>query len=422
MVDVDVDGTTEHYVLRIDTGTGPFSGTDYTLTREAAVYRALQGTDVPVPDLVAVNDEGTAFLMRRVDGYDSDSIADPDERASVADSYMKAIAALHQLDVDALELPGFRRPASPEDRFLLDLETWEQIYREKVTRPEPILAFALDWLRRHVPTTEDRTVLCWGDVGPGNFMYKDGAVAALLDWELAHLGDPMDDLAFHSLRTYLLFDGSFCDLRWSLERYEHYTGRKVDAERLEYLRIQCLVRWMLSALAALEFDSGPDMAGSTFLFLTTSVRKWLASLLAVAVGVDDITTVLPQPGPPSGRAEIIKILTSDLNTVVAPKVADDPIARQRVIGMNMLLSHLATADGLGTAIERDECADLAQLLGAVPETVEAGWAELQSRIGDGDVGGDQELAAYFVRSADRAGVQWPFIASFLAKRIEPIAP
>lgn len=424
MVDVDAgDGNVEHFVLRVDTGDGPFSGTQFTLAREAAVYEALKGTSVPVPEVVAVKDDGTAFLMRRVDGHDSDRFPDDAERAAVADSYMKAIATLHQLDVDALDLPGFRRPQSAEERASIDLDTWEEIYRERVRRPEPIVAFALDWLRRHLPTMEDRTVLCWGDVGPGNFLYRDGEVVALLDWELAHLGDPMDDLAFHSLRTHLLFDGSFCDLQWSLERYAHYSGRKIDVERIEYYRIQVLVRWMLSALAALDARHGADMSGSTYLFLTTTVRTWLASLLAASIGVDAPPTSIPPPGPQTPRTEVIDMLTSDLTGVVGPAVTD-PAAAQRVTGMMMLLTHLAVDDRIGTAVERDERADVAALLGTDPGTVDAGLAVLEDRLVNNRGGlraDERELAAYFVRSADRSAAQWPFVASYVAKRIAPIA-
>lgn len=424
MLEIDAGGALEQYVLRVDTGDGPFSGTDFTLAREAAVYQALAGTGVPVPEVVAVKDDGTAFLMRRVDGMDSDAIPDPEERAKVADSFMRAIATLHDLDIDSLDLPGFRRPNSAAERALFDLDAWERIFRERIQRPEPIVTFAINWLRRHLPTAEDRTVLCWGDVGPGNFMHRDGEVVALLDWELAHLGDPMDDLAFHSLRTYLLFDGSFCDLQWSLGRYTEYSGRKVDSERVEFFRIQALVRWMLSAIAALDARTGSDMAGSTYLFLTTTVRKWLASLLAVAVGVDPAPAQLTAPNAPSSRGEVVDMLLSDLNGFVAPAVRD-PAAMQRIVGMNMLLSHLKAADGLAPMLECDERADLADLLGAEPVTVTEGLARLQDRLTTSSDGvgacDERELVAYFLRSADRTGAQWPFLAGFLAKPIPPIA-
>ncbi len=59
---------------------------------------------------------------------------------------------------------------------------------------------ALEVLRRLAPASVPRTVVCHGDVGPGNFLHDGARVTALLDWEFAHLGDPMDDLAWWVFR------------------------------------------------------------------------------------------------------------------------------------------------------------------------------------------------------------------------------
>ena len=78
--------------------------------------------------------------------------------------------------------------------------------------PDPALVFTLRWLRGNVPDVDGPVVLVQGDTGPGNFMFADGRVVAVVDWELAHLGDPMDDIAWLSLRSGGRLHGSFLAL------------------------------------------------------------------------------------------------------------------------------------------------------------------------------------------------------------------
>ena len=67
--------------------------------------------------------------------------------------------------------------------------------------PEPLLVLALSWLRRHLPPDDDwPVVLVQGDTGPGNFMYRNGEIVAVTDWEMAHLGDLHDDLGWIYVR------------------------------------------------------------------------------------------------------------------------------------------------------------------------------------------------------------------------------
>lgn len=164
------DGSVERLVLRLDTGDGPFSNTKFTLAREAATYRALASTSVPVPEIIAVSDAGDAVLMRRAPGHDSDVIGDPVERQDVAEDYHRRLAELHAVDIDTLGLEGFVRPITSAEQALAELDAWQEVFHTRVKRPEPIVAFAFEWLRRHLPDGGDDTVLCWGDVGQGNFL------------------------------------------------------------------------------------------------------------------------------------------------------------------------------------------------------------------------------------------------------------
>jgi aminoglycoside phosphotransferase (APT) family kinase protein len=72
------------------------------------------------------------------------------------------------------------------------------------------------------------------DTGPGNFMYRDGRVTAVVDWELSHWGDPMDDIAWLALRT---VQDTFTHLPDRLAEYVKLSGHKLDVDRVWYYRV-----------------------------------------------------------------------------------------------------------------------------------------------------------------------------------------
>ncbi len=120
LVDVAGAAPPSRLVLRVDDD-GSFTGTEITLAREATAYRALEPTAVPVPHVVAVAPDGLAVLMERLEGTDDLSRLDDAERRSALDHFVDIIVELHAIDVASLDLPGFERPATPEDHACLDL-------------------------------------------------------------------------------------------------------------------------------------------------------------------------------------------------------------------------------------------------------------------------------------------------------------
>jgi prepilin-type processing-associated H-X9-DG protein len=261
------------YVVRVDTGDGPVAGTPLDLAREAAVYAALDGRGLPVPALHAVAPDGRALLMAHADGADALAIADDDERAAVGDDYLRCLARLHQLPVDELAL----------DRLgpTTDLELWTAIHAERAAPyAGPWSAFALEWLAANLPPIA-LPVLCHGDAGPGNFLYADGRVTALLDWEFAHLGDPHDDLAWVTVRNHLL--GRPMDVPTAFDAWRGATGRAIDVDLLERYRVFVLVRMAISCDATVAWKGGAEDDES----IRTQVllRPWLARALAAALAL-----------------------------------------------------------------------------------------------------------------------------------------
>jgi aminoglycoside phosphotransferase (APT) family kinase protein len=405
------DGTTVELVLRRDTGDGPLSGTELTLERESHVYRALAGTDVPVPRLIGTAPDGLALLVERVEGTEDLSGLAAADRAAVLDDFIDALAALHRVDVASLELPGFARPTTAEEHALAEVQLWRGVFEAGVRRPAPLVELALRWLAEHPPAVVERTVLCHGDLGPGNFLHADGRVTALLDWEFAHLGDPMDDLAWLSMRATQV--GGLDSIDHLIARYAAATGIAIAPERVAYYQVFVLVRMAIACLVALDKRNGA-MDASTYFALVPLLERQITTALAVRMGVELAPAEPLGPPAPTGRAEVLEAVTADLGNVFAPEL-QSAAARSRLMGAFLLLSHLSTADGLGAAVDEAELADLGGLLGQRPTSIEAGRRSLVGQIRDSEPGDHPALLALLSRHADRQLALWPAVAPYATR-------
>lgn len=206
-------------------GAGALKGTIYDLRREGRLLRAAAELGFPVPHVLATFDEPVALLTRVVPGT---SWPAPNEIDVVAPEYLALVARLH--DTDPAHFPV--EPVSTIRGALeLDLEFWAGVAAAAGVASLPILDTAERALRSTLPDDSGSPCLVHGDVGPGNFMIDRGRVTAMLDWELAHLGDPHEDLAWLWMR------GAHTDFGSPLLRiaeYERASGRSLDPVRIRW--------------------------------------------------------------------------------------------------------------------------------------------------------------------------------------------
>jgi aminoglycoside phosphotransferase (APT) family kinase protein len=405
------DGEVVELVLRRDTGDGPLSGTELTLERESHVYRALAGTGVPAPRLLGVAPDGLGLLVERVEGTEDLGGLPPEERMSVLDDFVDALVTLHGVDVSGLDLPGFARPVAAEDHALEEIRLWTGVYETGVRRPAPLVALALRWLAEHPPAQVEGTVLCHGDLGPGNFLHADGRVTALLDWEFAHLGDPMDDLAWLSMRATQV--AGLDSLDRLVCRYAAASGIQIDPERVAYYQVFVLVRMAIACLVALDKRSGA-MDTSTYFALLPLLERQISSALAQRMGVDLVPAEPLGPPARTSRAEVLEAVSADLGNVFAPELQTESV-RSRLMGAFLLLSHLSAADGLGPAVDDAELAALGKLLGDRPSTVDAGRRSLVDLIDGAEPSELPAVLELLSQHADRQLALWPAVAAYATR-------
>ena len=397
--------TGDDLVARVDTGDGPMAGTELSLPREAQAYRALAGSAVRIPRLHAVEPEGRALLVDRAAGTHELTELDPEARLAVMDDYLDAVADLHGVEPAGLELAGWRRPDGARGHAMAELDCWEGILRGSTTGPWPLARFALRALRAEAPTSVSRTVLCHGDVGPGNFLHDGRRVTAMLDWEFSHLGDPMDDLGWWVFRGHDMA-GDCGDLAAQLARWSARTGLRVEPRSIDFYRAVVMLRWLISVAVAIDAGgSGLDLSVHRALVPLLSVR--LPRALA-ALGGRELPELdeLPDAGP-GWASGAIDSLQTDLTTVIGPTLTD-PEARRRAGAAQLYLSHLAAVDHKGAAATERELADLGELLGRRPASVADGQGRLAAAIDEATID-DEQLLAYFWRAGGRLVDLWPLV-------------
>ncbi len=400
-----IDSPQGDLAVRLDTGQGPMADTELTLSREAEVYRALAGTHVRIPKLHAVAPGGVALLVERAAGTHDLSGLAADERASVFDDFIDAIADLHNFDHASLDLPSYRRPTGAIEHATNEIDLWGGILDARARRSWSFIHFARRVLRECAPAGVERTVLCHGDIGPGNFMHFQNRVSAILDWEFSHIGDPMDDLAWWVFRGHE-FTGNCGDLESQLRRWSARTGLPVDKRRIEYYKAFVMFRWFVS-IAPIIDHGGTAMDRSVHYSLVPVLGIRLAQALAGLLGVELPPCDLLPVDQHGIAGEIIDVLQQDLNEVVAPDVHGNE-GRRRLAGSAIFFDHIRTSDRIGKFAYEESLADVSSVLGSRFADKESAHIELRSQIDKGSITTTDALM-YFWREAHRLISLWPML-------------
>jgi aminoglycoside phosphotransferase (APT) family kinase protein len=165
------------------------------------------------------------------------------DRGALFDARVMPVG-MHSHDDSPARAPG-RAPA-------LDLVATYRDYLDDLSDPAPAVEWGLAWLERNAPPARP-LALCHRDFRTGNYLVKDGRLAAVLDWEFAGLGDPDEDLGWFLAKCWRFGKpereaGGIGARETFLAAYERRSGRIVDRARLGYWEVMAHARWAVIAL------------------------------------------------------------------------------------------------------------------------------------------------------------------------------
>jgi len=218
------------------------------LNAEAALMRRAYDAGLPSPRVLHVlqpqDNLGTGFVMARVEGETIPRKILRDEKFALARPKLARqlggiLAGIHGLAL--AQLPELRRMTAAKE-----IAELERDYRG-FDWPRPVFELALRWLRDHDPGPSDEVTLVHGDFRHGNLIIGPDGVRAVLDWELAHLGDPMEDLGWVCVNSWRFGEidkpvGGFGTCEELFAGYEA-AGRRVDPARVTFWEVMGTLRW-----------------------------------------------------------------------------------------------------------------------------------------------------------------------------------
>ena len=419
----DPDGSVTSCFLRYDRSDPALTKDPWTLHREATVYLALQDGPVPVPRVLGVHPTHQAMLSERVEGGNWFSrIGDPAEAESTARDFMTKLAALHSLDAAALDLPAFPTVTTVAEAVVAELDEWERVLAARGGTPDPALVFSLRWLRDHIPAYDRPPVLVQGDTGPGNFMYAGGKVTAVVDWELAHLGDPMDDIAWLSLRA---TQEPFTDFPSRLREYEALSGNVVDEVRVRYYQVMAETKLQVMSHRGPRHDGNGDDkggggsdVGNGFIYQVLHRRLWLEAL-AAANDLELTPAETPRARDPRDSDWMYDAVLTQLRDVIVPRTTD-PLAQARGKGVARIIKYLARVDTYGPYYEECELQDLGKLLDRRPGSVPNGRTDAAAAVAAGGVPEEDYILTMWRRVARETELARPSMGVLAERHWPPL--
>lgn len=243
---IEVDGASEPgWVLRRSTRNMELAVDKRT---EALTQRACRDAGIPVPEVVFVLEpedglgDGYVTALLQGETLPQRILSDPKlerTRATLAARCGQVLAAIHQVPLESL-------PHLADEDVHAQIEALQAQHRS-FAEPQPVFELALRWLREHVPSRARRS-LVHGDFRNGNIMIDADGIVAVLDWELTHLGDPLEDLGWLCVNSWRFGQrelpvGGFGTREDLVLAYERAANVVVDRASMHFWEVFGTLKW-----------------------------------------------------------------------------------------------------------------------------------------------------------------------------------
>jgi aminoglycoside phosphotransferase (APT) family kinase protein len=270
--------------------------TDRAVEYEA--YRAFHGTAVPVPEPLWLELdprwlERPFFVMEQLLDCESSPqalLAPPyvAHLERIAEQKWGILGEIARADPRASGLAAHVEAVEPARCGWRELEHWERVIDQDELEPQPIGRAAIRWLRRNPPPPPARVGVVHGDYRTGNFLVdKDGRIRGILDWEMCHLGDPLEDLAWSLNRTWCWARddrvGGLVPRSRAIAIWERASGKRADSTALHWWEVLSGVKglaiWLSSGREYREGRNRDPVLGFTGWWLPNAQNRAILETL-----------------------------------------------------------------------------------------------------------------------------------------------
>ncbi len=409
-LDLDRDGERLSIYLRGERG--ELDHGVYPLEHEFRVLRVLESEGLRVPRIHGFCPDPPAIVMEKSAGRANLATAETeDERKAVLDDYMTLLAELHAIDPRRFEAIGVERPVGAEALGFMDLERWEKAYRASKKRPEPIIEFTAAWLRRNVP--RDREAVACLAVDAGQFLFDEGRVTAMIDLELACLGDPAADLAAMRGRD---MGEPLGDLDAAFATYHEKTGSRIPTPVIDYhtVRFNLYTPFTCASIVA-----DPPLSVDLVQYLGWYWVWSRASIEVIAArsGVELVPPAIPAPAPTPHLGA---------HALLVEKLAELRGAQEGFLAFELdttwrNASYLERVESMWPEMAAEEAAEIDALLGRATKPLDR-EADLEAFVLERGAAREEDLLRLFYRRCLRhEALMGPAMRELEGAKIQPIS-
>ena len=403
----------QRLALRMTTSGALGSLQQLELPLEVTVLRAVRDKGVAAPEVYfefgPQDGLGPGYAMEFVDGETlggriAKSARFATARQGLAAACGRTLAKIHRVDLRASGLAE-RMPA------FTPISAIEQTYEQYLSleASEPMLDYAARWLREHAPEPA-APVLTHGDFRNGNLVVDERGLAAILDWELSALGDPMRDLGWLCLNSWRygvshLPVGGFGTVEETLAAYTAAGGPTVDRERIHFWQVYGSFWWAVACMSmASTYRTGlarhadrPAIGRRTSEAQIDLVNLLIPGPIALPTGID-----VDQERPYASKSELLRSARDDLAAHVTTQLDGKPlfVARVALSNLDVVLRELELG-GATAARERDTAAALME---RPFEDVHAARRHICRQLRDGALSLDDDALTTHLRESVAAQV------------------
>jgi aminoglycoside phosphotransferase (APT) family kinase protein len=391
--DLSRDGAVESFYVRGSRG-GNFPEM-ITLAQEAEVNRVLFKHGVPVPRVHGMIDDPPAIVMDRLPGrVNLAKAADDTEREAVLDAYIEAMRRMHAIDVREFGAIGLRVPADNRSAALNLYAIGEANFRRAKSAPSPMIEFMWRWMQRNVPVGREQRALLQAD--SAQFVYENGTLSGLIDFEAAYIGDPVAEFAAMRSRD---CEEPLGDISRIARKYEAATGMLIDKNAVEFHT----AGWSLMTPFQWERSVRHPAPGDSWLEYFTwlvGCGRWALEAIAQVVGAP--LEVLERPGEGASSPEYWRASFRSLESVLDewPGAGDGPgnSAAERARAVTRFAEHV---HAFGRELEEAAVREISEILGARQPDIARAEAALEEFALTASPDHDVELVRYFHRWTQR---------------------
>jgi aminoglycoside phosphotransferase (APT) family kinase protein len=397
---------------------GPDFASPFDLAHEARVHDLLEAHGVPVPHVYGLVD-GTprTLLMARMPGRQGLALAPDDStRRRLMSTYVDHLVRIHHITHDDLRRVGFTVPNDRVETAMSEVFRNVEAKYLALDRRDPLIEFLRGWLWRNIPERTRPAFVTWDSA---QFLHHEGELTALIDFELAHVGDAYMDLAAMRTRDSIEPLG---DLHVTFAQYAERMGEAIDFDALRFYEISQLTVTLMLQFPVLV-DPDPESDYVTHLTWYVDSGRYALDILAERLGVELEQLDVPTPTPTNAHARLRHLVTtlrtiarhepkSDLTRygiAVDATVGDAPPPAPPVdefVGWRArcayrLARHLQRVDEIGATLADDDRRDVSRLVGTSIEDDAAAHRALLGAIDASSGERDADLLQLFSKRLQR---------------------